>query len=156
MCADVFTPFILFSQHMYPTVLQIQKLETYSQIKGIFGFTPADNIGKSSYPAFQAAPSFSSCFRIPLRGAVDMPCLIPCAIDQDAYFRMTRDVAPRMGCKKPALIHSTFFPPLQGVGNKMSGSLVHTAVYLTDTPKQVNLVTQSISPCIFLLFDTRR
>lgn len=50
---------------------------------------------------------------------------------------MTRDVAPRMGCKKPALIHSTFFPPLQGVGNKMSGSLVHTAVYLTDTPKQI-------------------
>ena len=56
---------------------------------------------------------------------------------QDAYFRMTRDVAPRMGCRKPALIHSTFFPPLQGVGNKMSGSLVHTAVYLTDTPKQI-------------------
>ena len=23
--------------------------------------------------------------------------LIPCAIDQDPYFRMTRDVAPRLG-----------------------------------------------------------
>lgn len=33
--------------------------------------------------------------------------------DQDAYFRMTRDVAPRMGLKKPGLIHSRFFPGLQ-------------------------------------------
>jgi tryptophanyl-tRNA synthetase len=43
----------------------------------------------------------------------DMACLIPCAIDQDAYFRMTRDVAPRLGYKKPSLIHSKFFPGLE-------------------------------------------
>lgn len=66
-----------------------------------------------------------------------MPCLIPCAIDQDAYFRMTRDVAPRMSCHKPALIHSKFFPPLQGRGGKMSGSEANSAVFLTDTPKQI-------------------
>ncbi|CAN0404194.1 unnamed protein product, partial [Scytosiphon promiscuus] len=63
--------------------------------------------------AVQAAPSFSSAFPIPLGGTPDRPCLIPCAIDQDAYFRMTRDVAPRMKLKKPALIHSRFFPGLQ-------------------------------------------
>ena len=40
-------------------------------------------------------------------------CLIPCAIDQDPYFRMTRDVAPRLGHKKTALIESRFFPALQ-------------------------------------------
>jgi len=27
-------------------------------------------------------------------------CLIPCAIDQDPYFRMTRDAAPRIGGHK--------------------------------------------------------
>jgi tryptophanyl-tRNA synthetase len=32
---------------------------------------------------------------------------------QDPYFRMTRDVAPRLGYSKPALIESTFFPALQ-------------------------------------------
>jgi tryptophanyl-tRNA synthetase len=42
----------------------------------------SDNIGKSSFPAVQAAPSFSSAFKIPLKGAPNMPCLIPCAIDQ--------------------------------------------------------------------------
>lgn len=100
--------------HMYPTVLKIQKLTTYNQVRAIFGFGLSDNIGKSAFPAVQAAPAFPSCFSIPLRGSLTMPCLIPCAIDQDAYFRMTRDVAPRLGFTKPALIHSKFFPPLQG------------------------------------------
>lgn len=126
-----------YIQHMYPTILKIQKLTTYNQVRGIFGFGGSDNIGKSSFPAVQAAPSFSSSFKIPLRGAPNMPCLIPCAIDQDAYFRMTRDVAPRMGLNKPSLIHSKFFPPLQGRGGKMGSSVVNSAVFVTDTPKQI-------------------
>ena len=32
---------------------------------------------------------------------------------QDPYFRMTRDVAPKLGYIKPALIESSFFPALQ-------------------------------------------
>lgn len=126
-----------YIQHLYPTILKIQKATTYNQVRGIFGFTMSDNIGKSAFPAIQASPSFSSAFQIPLKGIEKMPCLIPCAIDQDAYFRMTRDVAPRLGYPKPSLIHCKFFPPLQGRGGKMSGSLANTAVYVTDTPKQI-------------------
>lgn len=48
-----------------------------------------------------------------------------------------RDVAPRLGFMKPGLLHCKFFPPLQGRGGKMSGSLANTAVYVTDTPKQI-------------------
>jgi hypothetical protein len=55
---------------------------TYSQVRAIFGFTPSDNIGKSAFPAVQACPAFPSTFHIPLKGSLDMPCLIPCAIDQ--------------------------------------------------------------------------
>ena len=50
---------------------------------------------------------------------------------------MTRDVAPRLGCTKPALIHSTFFPALQGAQTKMSASDSNSSIYLTDTPKQL-------------------
>jgi tryptophanyl-tRNA synthetase len=64
-------------------------------------------------------------------------CLIPCAIDQDPYFRMTRDVAPRLGFLKPALIHSKFFPALQGHNTKMSASSETSAIYLTDTPDMI-------------------
>ena len=66
-----------------------------------------------------------------------MPCLIPCAIDQDPYFRMTRDVAPRLGFLKPALIHSKFFPALQGNTGKMSASDENSAIFCTDSPKRI-------------------
>lgn len=48
---------------------------------------------------------------------------------------MTRDVAPRLGHIKPALIHSTFFPALQGAQTKMSASDDNSSIFLTDTPK---------------------
>ena len=59
---------------------------------------------------------------------------------QDAYFRMTRDVAPRLGYLKPSLIHCKFFPPLQGRVGKMSGSAANSAVYLTDSAKQAIII----------------
>jgi tryptophanyl-tRNA synthetase len=69
--------------------------------------------------------------------------LIPCAIDQDPYFRMTRDVANKLVSKKhvlsgkPALIHSKFFPPLQGATGKMSSSDSNSAIFLTDTQAEI-------------------
>ena len=122
---------------MYRNVLRIQKAVTYSQARGIFGFTGEANIGKSAFPAVQAAPSFSSSFPTVLRGAPNMCCLIPQAIDQDPYFRMTRDVAPRLGWAKPALIHSKFFPALGGSRSKMSSSTTSGAIMVTDTPKEI-------------------
>ncbi len=56
---------------------------------------------------------------------------------KDPYFRMTRDVAPVLKHRKPALIHSTFIPSLQGAQTKMSASDPNSSVYLTDTPKQI-------------------
>ena len=50
---------------------------------------------------------------------------------------MTRDVAPRMGSLKPALIHSTFFPALQGAQSKMSASDPNSSIFLTDSDKQI-------------------
>lgn len=46
---------------------------------------------------------------------------------------MTRDVAPRLGYRKPSTLYCKFFPPLQGRGGKMSGSEMNGAVYITDT-----------------------
>jgi tryptophanyl-tRNA synthetase len=123
--------------HMYPNIVAIQKRVTFNQVRGIFGFTNENNIGQIAFPAVQAAPSFPSSFPVVLRGQDDMPCLIPCAIDQDPFFRMTRDVAPRLGFRKPALIHSKFFPALQGAKTKMSASQPNTSIFLTDSPEQI-------------------
>jgi len=123
--------------HMYPNICRIQKKVTANQVRGIFGMTESYNIGQWAFPAIQAAPSFASSFPIVLRGMDDIPCLIPCAIDQDPYFRMTRDVAPRLGWRKPGLIHAKFFPALQGTKTKMSASDASTSIYMTDTPDQI-------------------
>lgn len=50
---------------------------------------------------------------------------------------MTRDVAPKLGYIKPALIHSTFIPALQGAQSKMSASDSNSSILLTDSPKAV-------------------
>ena len=50
---------------------------------------------------------------------------------------MTRDVAPRLGFSKPALLHSVFFPALQGPHSKMSSSDPSSSIFLTDTAKQI-------------------
>merc|ERR1719478_1867677 len=129
---------------MYPNICRIWKAVTYNTAKGAFGFVGESNIGQSAFPAIQAAPSFPSSFRVPLRGQNQMACLIPCAIDQDPYFRITRDIAhklvphghPLKG--KPALLHSKFFPPLQGASGKMNASVAESAIFLTDTPEQID------------------
>jgi len=127
---------------MYPNIVRIQKCVTMNQVRGIFGLGESDNIGKIAFPAIQAAPAFSSSFPHIFGTEKSVPCLIPCAIDQDPYFRMTRDVAPRIGYLKPSLISSKFFPALQGHQTKMSASSTQSAIFLTDTKKQI---TQKIN-----------
>lgn len=126
---------------LYPTALKIMKRTTFNQVKGIFGFDDSSNIGKIMFPAIQAAPSFADCF--PGVFGKDnkhtslIRCLIPCAVDQDPYFRMTREVAPRLGLPKPSLICSKFIPSLQGAASKMSGSVAASSVFVTDSPKAI-------------------
>ena len=66
-----------------------------------------------------------------------IPCLIPHAIDQDPHFRLTRDILPKIGHYKPASIQCSFLPPLSGLSGKMSSSKEETAIYTTDTSKEV-------------------
>ncbi|KAI3796886.1 hypothetical protein L1987_39573 [Smallanthus sonchifolius] len=113
------------------------KCVTYNKVVGIFGFTGEDHIGKISFPPVQAVPSFPSSFPHLFSGKDKLRCLIPCAIDQDPYFRMTRDVAPRLGYNKPALVESLFFPALQGETGKMSATDAYSAIYVTDSQKQI-------------------
>jgi tryptophanyl-tRNA synthetase len=122
---------------MYPNVVKFQKLLTFNQVKGIFGCTDSDSCGKIAFPAIQAVPSFSNTFPHIYGTRTDVPCLIPQGIDQDPYFRMTRDVAVRMKYEKPACIHSKFFPALKGLMSKMSSTDENSAIFLTDNPKQI-------------------
>jgi tryptophanyl-tRNA synthetase len=65
---------------------------------------------------------------------------------------MTRDVAPRLGYLKPALLHSTFFPALQGAQTKMSASDANSSIFLTDSPKEIKVRIRFCRPVIFCAF----
>jgi len=84
--------FIVNLQHaskIYPIALKIARKTTASTAKGIFGFNDSSLQGLMFFPAMQAAP----CFLESEREGRSVPCLIPAGIDQDPYWRMTRDVA---------------------------------------------------------------
>ena len=134
----IFSDVQYMSTPFYKNMMKIAKCVTLNQVKGIFGFTGESNIGQVGFPPTQAAPSFPDCFPHMFgESKTSLRCLIPCAIDQDPYFRMTRDVAPRIGGYKPALIESRFFPALKGESGKMSASDATSAIYVTDTPKEI-------------------
>jgi tryptophanyl-tRNA synthetase len=116
---------------MYKTVLEVQRLLTYNAMKNTFGFGDSDNIGRIAFPAIQAAPCFSTAFPKVLAGAHSkMKCLIPCAIDQDPFFIVTRSVCERLKRPKPALLHTKFVPALKGATSKMSSSAEQNGVVL--------------------------
>jgi tryptophanyl-tRNA synthetase len=112
----------------YPGILKIAKKINFSTAKAVFGFNNETNIGAIFYPAYQILPTFFE----------KRQCLIPCAIDQDPYWRIQRDIAESFGYYKTAAIHSKFLPPLQGLEGKMSSSIEETAIYLDDDEQTVS------------------
>ena len=112
-----------YIKNMYPMLMKTAKKITHSTMKAVFGFKDSTNIGMSFYPSIQMVPTFFEKKR----------CVIPCAIDQDNYWRPQRDIAEKLGFYKTATIHSKFLPPLTGVDGKMSASKSETAIYLSDS-----------------------
>ena len=130
------THFLVDTKHanlIYPEAIKIAKKITYSTVKAGFGFNDSRNIGEIFYTSMQAVPAILPSV---LKNK-NIPCLIPLAVDQDPHFRIARDVYPKLGFYKPAIIHSIFLPPLGGVEGKMSSSNETTAILTTDSPKEV-------------------
>ncbi|MEM3852543.1 MAG: tryptophan--tRNA ligase [Methanomassiliicoccales archaeon] len=116
--------------YLYSIALKVAKRVTFSTAKAVFGFSNSNNIGSIFYTAIQSVPAF---LLSDLKGR-SVPCLIPCGIDQDPHFRVTRDVAPLLGYPKPSLLHGKMLPGLSG--GKMS-STGQAAIYTTDSDAEV-------------------
>lgn len=130
------THFLLDTKHaglMYPEAIKVAKKINFSTVKSAFGFTNENNIGQIFFTSMQAVPAILPS----VLKKKNIPCLIPLAIDQDPHFRVARDVYPKLGYYKPSLIHGRFLPPLTGVEGKMSSSDENSAIFTTDSPKEV-------------------
>jgi tryptophanyl-tRNA synthetase len=117
---------------LYDIALEVAKRITYSTARATFGFQESTNLGWIFWPAVQAVP----CFIHKKLTGENVPALIPAAIDQDPYWRITRDIAQKLGYYKPAQIHCRFLPGLS-VGGKMSASEPETSIFTMDSPEVV-------------------
>jgi len=117
---------------MYPIALKVAKKINLSTAKAVFGFDNTTNIGSLFYTSMQSVPAFMPS---EIAGR-NIPCLIPCGIDQDPHFRACRDVALSLGYMKPCQIYCKMFPGLSGA-DKMSSSDPMATIYTTDNAKEV-------------------
>jgi tryptophanyl-tRNA synthetase len=119
---------------LYPLAIRVARKVPYSTVKAVFGFEPSTNIGLVFYTALQTVP----CFWPSWAEGRSVPCLIPCGIDQDPHFRVTRDIAEGLGYPKPALLHSQMVPGLLGeAAMSTTSDRTDNALFLNDTPEVV-------------------
>jgi tryptophanyl-tRNA synthetase len=121
-----------YAKTIYREAIKVAKKLTLSTAKAVFGFTNESNVGQIFFTSVQSVPAFLPS----VIHKKKIPCLIPYAIDQDAHFRVSRDILPKLGHYKPAAIHCRFLPALTGPTGKMSSSK-GVAIYTTDSPEEV-------------------
>ncbi len=122
-----------YGKTLYKEAIKVAKKVTFSTDKAVFGFSNDSNVGEIFYPMMQIVP----CFLPSVLKKKNIPCLIPMAIDQDPYFRLARDVLPKLGYYKPSALHCMFMPGLLGPSGKMSASEEQATIYTTDSPEVV-------------------
>lgn len=114
-----------------------------NQIKSIFGIKDSDKAGQLVWPVYQTVAAFSQAFQHIYEGK-KVKCLVAYAIDQDPYFRMARDVAPKLGFDKPCSIMCTFLPALAGSA-KMSSTGQSPTIYMDYSPEQIMEVVKKFA-----------
>lgn len=122
-----------YAKTLYKEAIKVAKHITFSTARAVFGFSNSSNVGQIFFTSMQAVPAFLES----IKQGKNIPCLIPHAIDQDAHFRVARDVLPKLGYYKPASIHCKFLPSLKGIDAKMSASDKKSVIFTTDSPKEV-------------------
>ncbi|KAF7159086.1 hypothetical protein CNMCM5623_004319 [Aspergillus felis] len=137
----IFSDFDFVGGAFYENICRMAKRITINSVRGTFGFNDSNNVGEFHFCATQSATAFATSFPhifgTDRKKVSSIPCLIPCAIDQDPYFRQCREHAEKMKYKKPSLIHAIFLPALQGPGSKMSASVDTSAIYMSDAPSRI-------------------
>lgn len=113
--------------NIYNFAFKMSKKVNYSEIKAAYGYSPDKNIGLHFYPAVQSAHILYPQEKLGIKHV-----LVPIGPDEDAHFRISRDIASRLGMNKPSTIHLRFLPGLNG--EKASKSK-NNAIYLNDDMK---------------------
>lgn len=127
-----FTFFIIdqIYTNIYNLAIKLSRGTTLSMLKATYGYSMEDNCGLFFYPAVQSAHILMP--QQEEHGDHDH-VLVPIGPDEDAHIRIGRDLAPKFGFVKPAILHNIFIPGLKG--GKMATTDPNSAVFLEDDPK---------------------
>lgn len=133
----------IFSNRVYSRSPEYQKVAfdmlnnvRTKDIKAIFGIKDESCTGQLMWPIYQSTAAFSQAFGPIFRGE-SVLCLVAYAIDQDPYFRLCRDVAPKLGFHKPCSIMCRFLPALEGDGKMSTTGETSQPVFMSDSPAQI-------------------
>ncbi|AAR38970.1 NEQ115 [Nanoarchaeum equitans Kin4-M] len=116
-----------YIKHLYSAAIPIARHINLSQARAVFGFNDSTSVGLVFYTVLQIVPTFFENKRP----------LIPAGIDQDPYFRLQRDIAPKLNKYKAAEILSKMIWGLRGPYTKMSSSDPDSAIFLDDSYEEV-------------------
>lgn len=115
--------------NIYNLAFTVSRKVNYSEVKATYGYKPEENIGLHFYPAVQSAHIL---FPQVMKGYKHV--LVPIGPDEDAHFRISRDVASRMNLVKPAALHITFIP---GPDKEKMSKSRKNAVFFEDDEKTI-------------------
>ncbi len=115
--------------NIYNLAIKLSRRITLSEVKSTYGYKNEDNSGLYFYPAVQSAHILLPQEKFGIKNV-----LVPIGPDEDAHFRICRDIALRAKYNKPAALHISFMPGLNG--KKMSKSH-NNAVFLEESKKEL-------------------
>jgi tryptophanyl-tRNA synthetase len=113
--------------NIYNFAIKLSRKINLSDVKATYGYKNEDNIGIQFYPSVQAAHVL-----FPIEKFNFDNVLVPIGPDEDAHLRICRDVSYKLSYNKPAVLHLTFIPGIDG--EKMSKSK-NNAIFFNDTEK---------------------
>lgn len=138
---------------------ELRKCVTFHVLQKIFGFDDQANPGMIDWPIYQCAASFYQAY--PHLFTKPALCIVPYAIDQDPYFRLSGQIANSMNKRirakqapkqignvlAPSSIIGKFIPPLtfnknaeaqeRNTGKMSSSTSAESTIFLTDTKKVI-------------------
>jgi len=115
--------------NIYNLAIKLSRKINLSEIKATYGYKNEDNIGLHFYPTIQSAHILLPQEKFNIKNV-----LVPIGPDEDAHIRICRDVASALSYNKPAILHMTFLPGLDG--EKMSKSR-NNAIFLKEDKKSI-------------------
>lgn len=119
--------------NIYNFAIKLSKKINISEIKATYGYKNEDNIGLHFYPSIQSAHILFPQEKFNIKNV-----LVPIGPDEDAHIRICRDIAPLFGYQKPAILHISFMPGVDG--EKMSKSKNNGIFFKED----INSITKKI------------